>query len=63
MDIVFFLHVAELEAIFFFHSCKCDIEAAKKCIDTYFTVRTMCPEFFGNRDVLGDDFTRRVKVS
>lgn len=52
----------ELEAIIFLHACNYSVEKAKTCMDTYFTVRTHCPEFFGKRDVNGADITAQMKV-
>ena len=43
----------ELEAIDFLHACEFDLEKTKVCMDMYYTIRTMCTELFGNRDVFG----------
>lgn len=52
----------ELEAIVFLHACNYSMEKAKICLDTYHTTRTHCPEFFGNRDVFGEDITSQMKI-
>lgn len=53
----------ELESIIFIHACNNDIEKAKQCSETYYTVRSHCPEFFAKRDVFGEDIKARMKVS
>lgn len=55
--------VAEFEAIMFVHACEYDLEKAKKCMDLYYTIRTMCPDLFGNRDVFGADIEAQMKVT
>ncbi|KAJ6634789.1 hypothetical protein Bhyg_13368, partial [Pseudolycoriella hygida] len=52
----------ELEIIVYLHSCYNSLEAAKVCIDTAFTIRTHCPDFFANRDVLGKDVEGQMGV-
>lgn len=52
----------ELEAIIFLHACENSMEKAKVCMDTYHTTRTHCPEFFGNRDVFGQDVSNQMKT-
>lgn len=44
-----------METIVFLHSCYYSIENAKLCIDTYYTFRTHCPEFFENRNLKGKE--------
>lgn len=41
----------ELEAIVILHSCRNSMEAAKICVDTYFTMRTHCKDFFAQRSL------------
>lgn len=55
--------VAELEAIIFVHACEYDLEKAKKCMDLYYTIRTMWTEIFSNRDVFGADIEAQLRVS
>lgn len=52
-----------MEAIIFVHSCQYDLEKAKQCMDLYYTIRTMCTEIFGNRDVFGADVEAQLKLS
>ena len=54
--------ISELEALIFLHACYNSVEKAKACLDTYFTCRTHCPEFFGKRDVNGADVTAQMKI-
>lgn len=42
---------AELEAIVFLYSCQNSMEAAKNCVDIYFTLRTHCKDFFAERSL------------
>lgn len=46
----------------FVHACRYDLDKAKKCMDLYYTIRTMCPELFGNRDVLGADIQAQMDI-
>ncbi|KAK9754146.1 CRAL/TRIO domain [Popillia japonica] len=41
--------ITELQLILFLHSCYYRIEPTKACIETFYTARTHCPEFFQNR--------------
>lgn len=54
--------VAEFEAILFVHACEYDLEKAKKCMDLYYTIRTMCTDLFSSRDVFGADIEAQMKV-
>lgn len=56
-------YVIEMEALIFVHACEYDLEKAKKCMDLYYTIRTMCPEIFGDRDVFGSDIEAQLKVT
>lgn len=46
----------------FLHACNYSMEAAKVCMDAFHTTRTHVPEFFGNRDVNGEDVTNQMKI-
>lgn len=54
--------ILELEALIFLYACHNSVEKAKVCLDTYFTCRTHCPEFFGKRDVNGADVVAQMKT-
>lgn len=56
------MYRTELEAIVFLHACDYSMEKAKICMDTYHTTRTHCPEFFGKRDVCGQDVCSQMKI-
>lgn len=45
--------ITELEIILFLHCTFYSLEGAKTVIDTYYSCRTHCPEFFDNRDPNG----------
>lgn len=61
-DMYIIENFAELEAAIFLHACYYSVEAAKTCLDAYHTTRTHVPEFFGNRDVLGQDIQSQMKI-
>lgn len=52
-----------MEAIHFVHACEYDLEKAKKCMDLYYTIRTMCTDLFSSRDVFGADIEAQMKVT
>lgn len=57
-----FVFISELEALIFLHACHNSVEKAKACLDTYYTCRTHCPEFFGKRDVNGADVAQQMNI-
>lgn len=54
--------IQELETIIYFHSCYNSFATTQSCIDTSLTIRTHCPEFFANRDVLGKDVEAQMNL-
>ncbi|KAF5297259.1 hypothetical protein FQR65_LT10031 [Abscondita terminalis] len=42
--------ISEIELVYFLHSCYYSIEKTKATIDSFFTLKTACPEFFGKKD-------------
>lgn len=57
-----FPKITELEAIIFYHSNYCKMEETKTTIRNYFTCRTDHPEFFSDRNVLGDELEMATKT-
>lgn len=54
--------ISEVEVIIFLHSNYYDMEATKKTIENYFTMRTSFTEFFNRRDVTTDELQEAVRV-
>lgn len=52
-----------MEALVFLHACEYDLEKAQKCMDLYYTIRSMVPEIFNNRDMFGADIEAQLKVT
>lgn len=57
------IFITELETIIFLHANYYNIEATKLNIDLYHTFRTHVPEFFGNRNVFGDDMQLAMAIT
>ncbi|KAK5638182.1 hypothetical protein RI129_012477 [Pyrocoelia pectoralis] len=55
-------HVSELHLMFFLHSCYYNIEMAKSAIESFFTIRTHCPEFFKNRNPKSTELVKQMNV-
>lgn len=51
--------ITDTELAIFLHSNYYRMEPTKATIDAYFTVRTHVPEFFSNRDPLGNKDLRK----
>lgn len=47
--------ITEFWACCFLHACKFSLEVAKQTYDLHCTTRTVCPDFFSSRDILGKD--------
>lgn len=43
--------------------CKNSMERAKESLDQYYTLKSMVPEFFGNRDPTSETLLRSMKTS
>lgn len=54
--------LTELQLIIFLHSCYYSIESAKTCIDNYYTIRALCPEFFAERNPTSKELTAGLKL-
>ncbi|XP_076181269.1 alpha-tocopherol transfer protein-like [Ptiloglossa arizonensis] len=52
--------MTDAELVLFFHSNYYRMEPTKLTIDTYYTVKTHVPEFFSNRDPLGQKELRKA---
>jgi hypothetical protein len=48
--------------ITFLRGCKFRLEKTKQKLDMYYTMRSMCPELLGNRDLRADAMKECVKV-
>lgn len=54
--------LTELQLALFLHCCFYSNEAAKVCIDNYYTIRAVSPEFFANRNPTQLDIQAQCKV-
>jgi len=50
------------QLILFLHCSQSHLEDCKKCIEAYYTIRTLSPEIFGNRDPKGDDVQQALSI-
>ncbi|KAF7286641.1 alpha-tocopherol transfer protein-like [Rhynchophorus ferrugineus] len=54
-----FPNVTELQVILVLRSCYYRIESAKNCIENYFTIRTLCPDFFSSYDISNNSLLKQ----
>ncbi|XP_030764355.1 uncharacterized protein LOC115888700 isoform X2 [Sitophilus oryzae] len=54
-----FPKVTELQAALALHSCFYSIESAKNCLENYFTIRTLCPDYFSSFDPSKNDLLKQ----
>jgi len=52
----------EEQLILFYHSCYYDMEAAKSCVEVYYTLRTNTPEFFSGRTIERPELKKALEV-
>jgi hypothetical protein len=50
------------QLILFLHCSHSQMEDCKKFVEAYYTIRTLSPEIFGNRDPRGDDVQQALSV-
>ncbi|VVC39262.1 CRAL/TRIO, N-terminal domain,CRAL-TRIO lipid binding domain [Cinara cedri] len=43
--------ISDKQLVIFLNCCRCNVENAKKMIDSYYTMRTQTPEMFANRKI------------
>lgn len=55
--------ITEMQAILFIHSCYYSLEKAKNALDTFFTLRTMCPELFAQLSPQNPNIITALNVS
>lgn len=54
--------IPEEQLALFAHSCYFDPEATKRCMDSYYRMKTTVPEFFKDRDTRLDYLQHSMKV-
>jgi hypothetical protein len=53
---------ADEQLILFLHCSQSQLEDCKKYIEAYYTLRTLSPEIFGNRDPKGYDVRQALCI-
>lgn len=54
--------IPQEQLVLFAHSCFFDAEATKRCMHTYYRMRTTVPEFFAKRNPRSDELQFSLKA-
>lgn len=62
LNVLIFIFSADQWLIAFLRGCKFSLERSKEKMDMYYTLKTIVPEFFANRDPLDDRIQEILKI-